>query len=334
MADILGTFYLARQQRIGCQVETNPGSLATLIAADYNILAKNVKLTLITEENIRKYVVGDAFPFLSVMGRRYAAISFSIDMQGSGEAGSDPVFFKLLRGASFALGTTSLYRYALLTLAGGASLTFGVQEVAWAAATPTGKEYLVQGCMATKCQAVWDNAGELQRLNVEYIGGLNVVQDIANGAIITPVLTDDESVPPAVLSASLNYKDVLVPSNMMSVDFGLKTELIMWPQSANGFARAVVGDFDPIANVAPLIETEAITGYYSSLVNTGTAGEFETVIGSGIGKEISIVAPNAQVVKALDLEQRSNIDSTNVMFRFIRTGSSANPCVGIFVKRA
>lgn len=330
MADQMGTFYLSRQQRIGFKLETNPGTPEALSDADYNLLAFNLKLSNATEENIRKYAVGDPYPFKSVMGRRPVNISFTIHVQGSGGSGV-PAYFKLLAAAAFKLWSETnssplpSWQHASLRLP-GAPGTFEVQEVQSAATSPTGKQYTIKGCCATKCVFAFDNAGELIRIDLEYIGAMYNVADLANGAINTPVLDDDDSVPPAVLGVDYNYRDVLVPAQGMTIDMGLKTELIQWPQDPTGFSHAVVGDFDPIVNFSPLIEPESQQPYFDDLKNEGTVGIFEVkTLPATVGQQMRLYMAAAQVVKALDLEQRSMIDSTTVMLRALRTLGYLDP---------
>ncbi len=330
MADEIGTIYLARQQYLGGKLETDRGTPATLANADFNILARDIKLSNATEENIRKYAVGDPYPFQSVMGRRPVTLAFNVDMQGSGDNLVDPVFFKLLKAGPFQSAVTSSTRGLLLAL-GNQTMTFSVQEKQFAATNPTGKEYLIKGCALSKCLAHFDNAGELQRLDLEYLGALYSVADLTANSNAVPVLTDDDTLPPAILGIDLSYRSADLPTQMVSVDFGLKTELIQWPQDETGFAYAICGDIDPIINFNPLIQPESIQEYYADLTTTGTLGPFTMTIGSGDAEALTITAPNAQVVKALDLDQRNNVDSTNVMLRCLRTDTAANPCIGIFM---
>ncbi len=330
MADEIGTIYLARQLYIGGKLETDRGTPATLADADFNILARDLKLTNATEENIRKYAVGDPYPFQSVMGRRPVTLAFNVDMQGSGDPTTSPVFYKLLAAGPFQVSNTTAYRGLLLGL-GNQTMTFSVQEKQFAASNPTGKEYLIKGCALSKCQAHFDNAGELMRLDLEYLGALYSVEDLTANSNAVPVLTDDDTLPPAILGITMSYRTVTLPTQMCSIDFGLKTELIQWPQDATGFAYAICGDIDPIVNFNPLIQPEAVQGYYDDLTNVGALGSLTLTIGTGDAQALTITAPNAQVVKALDLDQRNNVDSTSVMLRCIRTNDMVNPCIGLFM---
>jgi len=330
MADELGTIYLARQLQIGMKLETDRGTPATLAGSDFNILMRDVKIALAPEENIRKYAVGDPYNFQSVIGRIPVTLSGQVDLQGSGAAGTDPVFFKILAAGPFALTTPTDKRGAILKL-GNRTATFVVQEKQFAASAPTGKEYTLAGACLSKLVVHWDNTGELQRMDVEFLAKWDGLTDISNAGLKVPVLDDDDSVPPAVLGIDCSYRTVALPTQMISIDFGLKTALIQYPTDDTGFAYAICGDFDPVVNFQPLIQPESVQGYYADLTNTGVLGEFTTSIGSGVGKLITITAPNAQVVKALDLNERDNVDATDVTLRCIRTDDTDNPCIGIFM---
>ncbi len=330
MADQLGTIYLSRQLQVGMKLETDRGTPATLADADFNILMRDVKLALAPEENIRKYAVGDPYNFQSVIGRIPVTLSGQVDLQGSGAAGTDPVFFKMLAAGPFILSAPDDLRAAILAL-GNRTATFVLQEKQFAATAPTGKEYTIAGACLSKLVIHWDNTGELQRMDVEYLAKWDGLTDINNAGLKVPVLDDDDTVPPAVLGIDCTYRTVPLPTQMLSIDFGLKTALIQYPGDDTGFAYAICGDFDPVVNFAPLIQPEATQGYYADLTNTGSAGAFSTSIGSGVGKFITIVAPNAQVVKALDLNERDNVDATDITLRCLRTDDTDNPCIGIFM---
>ncbi len=331
MADEIGTIYLNRQQYIGMTLETDRGVPATKSNGAFNILARDIKLTLAVEENQRKYAVGDPYDFQSVMGRRAVTLAFNVDMQGSGDEAADPVFYKLLSAGPFQSAVTTTSRGMLLKL-GNRTGTFWIQEKQFAATNPTGKEYVLKGACLSKCVAHFDNAGELMRLDVEYLAALWDVADLTANSNAVPVLTDDDTVPAAILGITCDYRTVELPTQMVSVDFGLKTELIQYVQDPTGFAYAICGDFDPIVNYNPLIQPESVQGYYDDLTNVGTIGEFTMNVGVGDAEQLTITAPNAQVVKALDLDQRNNVDSSNIMLRCLRTDVAANPCIGIFMK--
>lgn len=328
MADELGTIYLSRQQYIGMKLETDRGTYAAPADADANILARNIKLSIAPEENLRKYAVGDPYNFQSVMGRLPVTLSFQVDMQGSGVYSADPVFFKLLAAGPFILANPTGFRTATLAL-GNQTGSFAIQEKQFAATAPTGKEYQLKGACLSKCVAHWDNTGELQRLDLEYMAALWDVVDLTADSNFVPVLTDDDTLPPAILGIDCTYRTIDLPTNGISVDFAPKTALIQLPSDPTGYAYAVCGDFDPVCNFSPLIQPESVQGYYADLTNTGELGPFSSSIGSGNGEQITIAAPNAQVVKALDLEERDNVDSTSIMLRFIRTDDTDNPCVMI-----
>lgn len=329
MANQMGEIFLKGQQYVGWENEADAGVPETLAAADFNVLMSNMKLTLQIEENPRKYAVGDPFPFDSVMGRRKGTLTGTIHLQGSGQTGVNPVMFKVLACGPFQLGNDSVYRSAILGLP-NKTATIEVLERESAATNARGKKYTLKGCGLTKLVAAFDNTGEIMRYDVEVQGALWSIADMAEGSFPTPVLDDDESLPPAVLGIDIDYRTVAIPTQMLAVDFGLKSEMCQYAQDPTGYSYCVARNFDPVINFNPLMQLEATQGYVADLMGTPAPGPFEATIGSGVAKEISILAPNAQVVKGLDLDDRDEIDSTNIMLRCIRTGVSANPCIGIF----
>lgn len=339
MSNQMGEIFLGSTQLIGMKLEANSGTAESLSNSDYKFLVHNLKLVPKFDENTRKYAVGDPYPFQSIMGAQAATLSYDMDMQGSGATGVDPTFFTVLQACGFQVGATSLFRYAILQLP-NKTLTCAVEERENAASSIRGKRYTLKGAGGTKLSIHYDGAGKLQNLTVSLDAALSLVEDLDAGGTATPNLTADLGVPASVLGITSNFTpsdgaNMGVPyaltSNTMTIDFGLKGKLIEYVQDPTGYSYTVVTDFDPMINLNVLIALEATFGaYYAMTAVGGLLGAFDSTLGTGQYKELEIMAPNSQVVKALELGARDGIDSQPLVLRCLRTGSSANPCIGIF----
>jgi len=324
----MGEIFLAKQQYIGFKKEDPLGTAATLADADFKFLVENLKIKLKSNENQRKYAVGDPYAFQSVMGAFSAEISFSVHTQGSGAAGVDPVHFTLMECAGFTtLTPVTAYRGQSLQLPNGTA-TIEVQQKENAASSIRGKKYKVKGAAASKCTEHYDGAGQLQRIDFTFLGALVSVTDLTAGSNNVPVLTADVGVPPAALSITSTWTPsggsaYSLPCNGFTIDYGLKTGLIEYPVDATGYAYAVISDLDPVVNLKVLVQLEATLSIYANLSGSPVLGSLLTTIGSSVN-QIQIVVPNAQIVKGLDLEVRSGVDEQPLMFRAIRNTVAVN----------
>lgn len=320
----MGEIFLARQQYIGFKIETNAGTAETLADANFNVLAENLKIKVMIKENQRKYAVGDPYAFQSVMGAQSAEISFSVHVQGSGSTSVDPYHFTLLQAAGFTIPTaTTLFRAAVLQLP-NKTATMEVQQKENAATSIRGKKYKVKGAAATKCVEHYDGAGQLQRIDFTFLGALVSVTDLGAGGNNVPVLTADLTVPPAVLAITSKFGSLTLPTNAVTIDYGLKGALVEYPPDATGYSYTVISDLDPIVNLKVLIQLEATLGVYAALTSaTPTLAQFQTTVGTGTD-ELEIFIPNAQIVKGLDLEARDGIDEQPLMLRAIRNTTAVN----------
>ncbi len=336
MAVQMGEIFLAKQQYIGFKLETDSGVAVDPIAADYNILAENLKIKINIGENQRKYAVGDPYPFESVMGARSAEVSFSVHVQGSGDAAADPVHFKLLAASGFRIPTATVGHRAVVLQLPNQTASIEVQQKENAASSIRGKQYKLKGAAATKLTMHYDGAGQLMRYDFTFLGALVSVIDLTAGANAVPVLDDDSTVPPAVLGISSTYGAYVFPTNAISIDFGIKAALIEYPPDATGYAFTVISDFDPVVNLKTLVQLEATLGIYAALSGTNLFDAFSSTIGTGLNA-IEINIPKAQVVKGLDLDQRDGVDEQTIMLRAIRNTSAVHtftvPILGIFMPR-
>lgn len=331
MADQMGEIFIARQQYIGFKLEVDRGTAIALANADFNILAENVKFKPNFKENQRKYAVGDPYPFQSIMGAQSGELSFSVHVQGSGSAARDPVHWTLLKASGF-VGLTPSVNHRALSLQLGSNTATIQFEQKENAASPRGKFYRLKGAAATKLTEHYDGAGQLQKIDFTFLGAMVTAGDLTAGSNHIPVLTGDTSQPPAVLSVQSLWGSYVLPTNAITIDYGLKAALIEYPPDPTGYAYTLITDFDPVINLKVLSQLEASLGVYAALASgTNLLQEFRTTVGTALNQNI-ITFPNAQVVKGLEIDQRDGVDDQSVMLRAIRNTVAVNtftiPLVG------
>ncbi len=116
----------------------------------------------------------------------------------------------------------------------------------------------------------------------------------------------------------MTWNGISLPTNGITIDYAPKTTLIEDGRDATGFAFANITDFDPVVNLKVLVQLEATLGTYAALTSlTPTLAPLILIVGTGLN-QIEDQMPNAQIVKALDLDQRDGIDEQSIMFRGIR----------------
>ncbi len=337
MADQMGEIFIARQQYIGFKAETDRGVAATLTGADYKFLVENLKIKPVWKENQRKYAVGDPYPFQSIMGATAGEISFSLHVQGSGSAGTDPAHWDLLQASGFVALTPSVGFRALSLQLGSKTGTFQFEQKE-NASNPRGKVYKFKGAAATKLTEHYDGAGQLQKLDFTFLGALLSVTDLTAGGNSVPVLTADTTQPSAVLGITSTYGSYTLPTNAVSIDYGLKGALIEYPPDPTGYAYTLISDFDPVINLKVLVQLEATLGVYAGLASgTNLLQAFTTTVGTVLNQN-KIVIPNAQIVKGLEIDQRDGADDQSLMMRAIRNtvavSGFAIPLVGRLMPRS
>lgn len=329
----MGELFSSRLHFLGLKLETTPGTALTFGASDYNLLAENIKFTINWKENQRKYTVGSPDAFPSQMGARDANISFSMHAQGSGVAGTAPVWFAPMQAGGFRKISSSFGSMLVKELT-GQTCTIGYVLKEDTSINPRGKAYTAKGCAADKITLHYANSGELLTIDFSFKGAFVDVVDLASGSLPNPITYNDGSLPPSVLAVYSKFRNTVLPTYSLTVDVGNKVDLIEYVLDPTGYSHAVVTDHDPVVMYTPFIQLEATQNYYAELAGTANVapGAFEAILGATgqQGNFFTISMPNAKIVKGLDVDSKNGMDSTNVTLRgYGATGMGATGIAGV-----
>ncbi len=334
MATEIATIYLETQRYIGIKTETTAGTPIALTTtgstSNFRYLVEKLKITLKVGQNKRKYAVGDPYPFQNVMGSLMGEISGTMHVQGYGATGGYPAHFILFQMAGFQEVNNSL-AYGVVQGLPNTTSSVWIEEKANQASSIVGKRYMFKGCGVSKLTEHWDASGGLQQIDFTITGALDDIVDLSSGGNSTPYLTADTSLPPAILGITCQFTPAAgtpypMTTKSMTIDYAIKGVLIEDVADATGFAYWVTTDFDTIGTFKPLMNPESISGFYTAISSaTPTLGTLFITLGTGImGDALNLIANNAQITKADDLEATDGIDSTTVVFTMIRTANSAD----------
>jgi hypothetical protein len=296
---------------IGAALEATPGTFNSAgIAFDFR--ARDISYSEEIEEYVRKYAHGDHGYDESVPGRQGGTISFSVDLAGSGTAGTAPVWGKLIRAAGYveAIDPGVSVSYTTSRAADCSTLSLEIRDLF--CGTP-GKQLTTRfaGAVA-KSKVVLDNVGAPLRLELEFTGKLVSVTDENP---IFPTITE-ATIPPAVLNATATLDGVAQALDKVEVDGGEDVQRRTSPAEATGWIHAFIAKRELKGTIDPeltLVATDDVIGKWKG----GSTGPLEVSAGAVAGNVIKLSAPKAQIVNA-PTGERNGAVTRDIELRFLR----------------
>lgn len=280
---------LTQRRVIAAKVEAVEGTAETLTASEAGILvfAPKADLDIAQYKRDPARVVLSQMP--SVSGKRSGKLSFSVELKGSGTAGTaPPILGVLLKGCGFSetvVAVTSVtYKPASssipsLTLAGYED---GVIKKLWGA----------RGTVKITAKA-----GDVVMFDFEFTAADFSVTD---GALLAP--TYDAIVPKPFLSAAFTLAAYAAIIGKMDLDIGNTVTLRESANSGSGNLSAMIMNREPKGSIDPEMVTVATSDYFG-LWRSGTTAAISTVIGATAGNICTITAPAARYSKISDTDK-------------------------------
>lgn len=270
-----------RTQRavIAAKVETVEGTAETLAAAN-GVLALSGQFQRNQDMLTRNPLRPTLSQMASVPGKRTASISASVEMRGSGTAGTAPDWGPMLRACGFGE-----------TIVAVTSVTYAPVSTADVSATVAhyvdGVRQQVAGARGT--MSFGGAVGEICVMNFNFIGVEDTVTDTA---IIAPTYTT--TAPRALKTMTFSVHGATVVGSSFSIDLGIVITPRVDFTKASGHASVFLGDRVPVCNFVvekPLVATKD----WYSLMDAGTESTINLVLGSVAGNIITISSPKFQI---------------------------------------
>ena len=268
-------------------VETTPGTVNAGTATTTKISNPNLSLE---GQRLPRDIAGASLSnWISDTGARSATLTFDLELEGSGTAGTAPgqgivlraMGFQHVDGASDNVYTVT----STLDADGGTEATeYPVVTIGYYEA---GIRYLLVGCVGTG-QLSLDAGGKIM-ISCTFQGKVGT---IAAGAAYTE--TYDNTASPAVLSAAFSYASTSAAFRRLEIDFGNVVELQEDGNDSTGFDHACITDRNMVGQlfVPSMIST---LDWWTLAQAAGGSGALSIAAGATAGNIVTITAPAVQL---------------------------------------
>lgn len=311
--------FITGKEMLAAKAETVPYTAeSTLI---YSQLVRNIKFTPNVEMFDRKYAVGDFDNFDAVPGKRSAEISFTVDMQGSGTAGTDPKWGVFMPSCGFRAANGSFGVFYIKDANVNASpITIEFVLKGTGVNSPAGIKVKMRGCMGD-VDFKFAKTGEPWQADFKYMGVIVSVTNLTAAQL--PGATGwDTTLPPATTAAAVKLRTYLMQANSLSAKMNNKTELLPDLNAAEGYEGAYLIDSAPSASLDPYLAQSSDQMFWET--HTGETGPltgvFESWAGATgiLGNFLYMRAANAQVKKTHDIGSREGTEMNSIELQFNR----------------
>ena len=299
MADPLS---LRRRTLLGA-LEVTRGTKATLTDADFNVLAREPKVNREIAEYMRALAMGQHGTLASVMGKRKATVTFSVDLSTSGDNDTAPKMAKFLKGCGLkeTVNTGVSVEWEPDVLADLQTMTLCLQDYAMGAATAI--QVWVRGAMGN-VKFMMDEVGNPFRADFEFQGVLDSMVDDATPFVLG---TLDAAVPDAVLSTTATLGGVAQCFDKCELDAGNDIQMQVCPASDAGLLAACVADRNPQFSFDP--QADLVAGF--DVLTKWKSGTVQAL--SVAGAHFTIAAPNGQIISVGDGERAGAVTWDTVL---------------------
>lgn len=309
----------------------------TQYAANYNFNAYNIKVTPEFEEYKRQRPSYGTVTPGSLIGKRSAKVTFSVDFTPYGMHQSG--ICKLLKSCRIAQRNYMDDQSAVVgvgfRLSDSCSSVPAVINVTMIEESMTsGIVYLVRGAMGT-VKFMCDGVGKPVRMDFEYTGVLQAIQDVDSDYL--PTFNDGivYNSPPIVMGTNITFASFPnIDCDKFSIDIKNKVELYPDPSCPEGYlgAKAVGNAEDPpYLTLDPYLSLIYYKNYWSSIVNSVGPVLFTTTVGptgEGYDPDDSFqMIFRGQIVKGYDMESRNSmaVNSLGVIMTYYASAGNNFP---------
>lgn len=303
---------------LGGKEESTRGTAIVLGSLEFDVNAKDVQIAYEVDEYARKYQTGRHGHSASVMGKQAATITFSVDMNGSGTAGTAPTWGKYLIACGYTevVSASTSVTYQPNVTEDCNTMTIAVAEY-FCEATPKQHTTLVSGCTG-KVQFVNDNTGAPIRMEFEFKGK---VEDETDETSLNTVSGADTTIPPAVLNSTVTAGGVAQKTDGFTIDSGEDVQMQIDPSESTGYLGSFVAARNPTATMSPELALVATEDNWAELI-AGTEVAISIDAGASAGNIIFFTIGKAQLI-TLARGDRNGVVTRDKTFK-INEGVSGN----------
>lgn len=270
-----------RTQRavLAAKVEAVEGTGETLLAAN-GILALSASFQRNQDMLVRDPLRPTLSQLASVPGRRTGTISSTVEMKGSGTAGTAPEWGSLIRSCGF---SETIVAVTSVTYAPISTGDISVSEALYM----DGIIHKIIGARST--MSFGGAVGEFAIMNFTTLGVEDATSD---GAILAP--TYQTTVPKALKGLTFTLHGSTVVCSAFSFDFGVTNTPRGDLSKNSGFASVFFGNRAPVCNFMVEKPLVASKDWYG-IQDLGTESTISLLISNGAGNIITITSTKFQV---------------------------------------
>ena len=285
---------LKQRRLIAAKIETVEGTAETLAAAD-SFLVYDPAITPDIQAHERNPSRITLSPLARVIGARSVSLSFSVELKGSGTAGTAPEYGDLFRacGMSETIVAVTSVTYAPAS-ASIPSLTFAV----YGDMNTSSVRYLVAGCRGT--YKIEHKVGEPVRIMFDFKG--QVVGTLTSDQTMLTGATYDATIPMPFLSTALTLHGDTLRVASLTVDIANTVYLRQDVTTSSGYISAALVTRNPIGNIDPEMELVATHDFYGKWLN-GTQGILTYTLGATAGNIVTFNAAKTQYTNVAESDR-------------------------------
>ncbi len=268
---------LKRKTLVLAKIESSYGVDPTPTVASNAILTLNAEIKETFEQAPRDIQITSLTKKQFVGAKKFAEVTFSAEVSGSGSAGTAPRLGTLLRGCSMAETTIS-------STSNEYTPTSSSQESVTLYVFMDGVLHKVTGAMGSwKLTSI---AGQQAVFEFKFMGIYNTPTDTAPGAATYDGNVDS---PPLVTSATLTYNSTAFVVNQIDIDIANSVVARPSVNASTAIAGFHITDRNPIASFDPEAESVATYDFNADILTTPR--DFTFTIGSSAGNRVVVDIP-------------------------------------------
>lgn len=305
---------LTKRAVIAAKLEGTEGTAETLAAADADVLVFEPSFSPTITMNERTETHDSLSPFAHVAGSRMATIAFSVNLRGSGAAGTAPKIGKLLKacrlGETIVASTSVTYAPISVSIP---SLTMALYR--------DGVKKQIRGARGNVTYS--GKAGEPGILNFSFQGVYDGVSDVS---LLTGTGIETTNLP-VLLSAAFTIASFAAKISSISIDMGNKLAMRADINKAEGYFSCMITGGSPKGNFDPEEELVSAHDWYGKF-KAGTSGALTFQHNGGAGNICTISAPVVQYTGVAE-SSRDDIAALGVDFALARSAAAGNDEISV-----
>lgn len=307
---------LSRRVVLAGKAETTEGTAVALAGADANNLIMDPKFNADIQMFRRKFLNNSLSPQGQIATTRGAAISFMLEVKGSGTPGTAPTSGKYLKACGFGE-----------TVSAGVSVTYA--PISALASIPTMTMAIYRDGLSKLMKGARGNlkysgkSDEIGLFEFEFIG---VDVDVTDVAIPTPSGVES-TVPFPLLSAAFSVAGFSAIISQLTFDMANVLERRGDINQPSGFISTLLTDREPKGSFDPEDELVATHDFYGRWKGN-TTGLVTWKHGNQAGNIVTFTVPKAQYIKIAESD-RNGIATLSTDFLMQRNTTAGDDEVSI-----